>query len=96
MRDCWIDPNGRMHEVPNCGHNEFASKMIEEEMGYWEAHEYLTDKLSNAALNRNTEYLIEAGKQYRYKKGESGRKFCSEQEKIEIRKRLDKFKFRKK
>ena len=56
----------------------------------------LTDKLSNAALNRNTEYLIEAGKQYRYKKGESGRKFCSEQEKIEIRKRLDKFKFKKK
>ncbi len=44
MRDCWIDPNGRMHEVPNCGHNEFASKMIEEEMGYWEAHEYLSDK----------------------------------------------------
>ena len=56
----------------------------------------LINKLSNAALNRNTDYLIEAGKQYRYKTGESGRTHCSEQEKIEIRQRLDKFKFKKK
>ena len=55
-----------------------------------------TNKLIRAAENRNNDYLIDAGKQYRYKKGESGRIHCSEQEKIEIRQRLDKFKFKKK
>lgn len=56
----------------------------------------LISKLSEAALKRDTKYLIECGKKYRYKKGESGKKSCSEQEKIEMRKRLDKFKFKRK
>ena len=44
MENAWLDPQGKIHEVPFCGHNQFASKMIKEEMGDWEAHEYLNDK----------------------------------------------------
>ena len=44
MRDCWIDPDGKLYEVASCGHNDFASKMIEEEMGFWESHEFLNEK----------------------------------------------------
>lgn len=45
MKDCWIDPNGKIHEVPSCGHNDFASKIIENEMGFYEANDFLNDKL---------------------------------------------------
>lgn len=44
MENCWLDPQGKIHEVPFCGHNRFASEMIEEEMGFEEAHEYLSEK----------------------------------------------------
>ena len=44
MKDCWIDPKGKIYEVPDCGHNDFASKMIEKEMGFYEAHDFLNDK----------------------------------------------------
>jgi hypothetical protein len=41
MKDCWIDTKGKIYEVCDCGHNDFASKMIEEEMGKWESYEFL-------------------------------------------------------
>lgn len=33
MRDCWIDPKGKIHEVPDCGHNDFASEILKKEYG---------------------------------------------------------------
>lgn len=33
MKDCWLDPKGKIYEVPQCGHNDFASEYLEEELG---------------------------------------------------------------
>ena len=41
MRDAWIDPNGKLIEVST--HNEFASDLLEEEMGIVEMLDYIED-----------------------------------------------------
>lgn len=43
LRDGWIDPNGKFHEVPDCGHNNFANDFIEKEMGEKDTINYLID-----------------------------------------------------
>ena len=40
MEDCWIDPKGKIHEVLDCGHNDFAIEMLQQEMGMDEYLEY--------------------------------------------------------
>ena len=41
MKDCWIDPKGKIHEVPDFGHNDFAFKLMTEEIGHNDALDYL-------------------------------------------------------
>ena len=33
MKDCWIDPKGKIYEVPQCGHNDFAYEYLLKEYG---------------------------------------------------------------
>ena len=32
MKDCWIDPKGKIYEVGFCMHNEFAEELLKKEM----------------------------------------------------------------
>ena len=41
MRDCWLTPNGEIIEVGTCQHNEYASNLLEEEMGLEELYDYM-------------------------------------------------------
>lgn len=36
MENCWLDPQGKIHEVPDFGHNQFAYEYLEEMMGFEE------------------------------------------------------------
>jgi hypothetical protein len=33
MKDSWLNPNGEIIEVGHCKHNEYASDLLEKEMG---------------------------------------------------------------
>ena len=33
MKDCWIDPKGKIYEVPQCCHDDFACEYLEKEFG---------------------------------------------------------------
>jgi hypothetical protein len=39
--DSWLDPNGNIIEVGDCQHNEYASDLLEQEMGLFELHDYM-------------------------------------------------------
>ena len=54
-----------------------------------------TTKALKSAANRSIDKqaLVELGKSHRYVKGQSGRTSCSEQEKIEIRQRTNKYRY---
>ncbi len=39
--DCWLDPNGKIIEVGCSQHNEYASNLLEEEMGFLEFMDYM-------------------------------------------------------
>ena len=42
MKDCWIDQKGKIYEVGDCMHNDFASEFLEKEMGGYEnLYEYM-------------------------------------------------------
>ena len=38
MKDCWIDPKGKIIEVRGFNHNQYASDLLEKEMGFEELH----------------------------------------------------------
>lgn len=42
MRDSWLTPNGEIIEVGDSQHNEYASDLLEEEMGLFELHDYMS------------------------------------------------------
>lgn len=44
MRDSWLKPNGEIIEVGNFMHNEYASNLLEEEMGLLKMMDYLKEK----------------------------------------------------
>lgn len=44
MNDAWIDCNGKIIEVRDSGHNDYASDLLEEEMGLEEMMDYLDEK----------------------------------------------------
>ena len=41
MRDSWLNPKGEIIEVGDFQHNEYASDLLEEEMGLRELHDYM-------------------------------------------------------
>ena len=41
MKDSWLTPEGKIIEVGDFQHNEYASDLLEEEMGLEELHKYM-------------------------------------------------------
>jgi len=43
-KDAWLDPDGNMIEVYQCGHNDYASELLEKEFGDFEPlYKYMED-----------------------------------------------------
>jgi len=50
MKDAWLDPNGRLIEIGEAQHNNYASELLEEELGF--------EEMMNL-LNNNNSYPYE-------------------------------------
>jgi len=49
MRDSWLDPNGKIIEVGDFRHNEYAHELLENEMGMEQLHEYMDEHNCHSA-----------------------------------------------
>lgn len=58
MKDCWLDPKGKIHEVCHAGHNEFAYKLLEKELGDVEK---VYDEIKNLGCNFPYQVLHKRG-----------------------------------